>query len=46
MNGALIVDLFERIRREYGMTVIVVTHDYSIAKRADRQIDLKDGLIV
>ena len=45
-NGSAIIDLFERIRQEYGTTIVVVTHDPKIAARADREITLKDGMIV
>lgn len=46
VNGTAIIDLFETIRREFGTTIIVVTHDPAIAARADREITLKDGAIV
>lgn len=45
-NGAAIIDLFEKIRREFGTTIIVVTHDAAIARRADREITLQDGVVV
>lgn len=45
-NGAAILELFETIRKEYGTTIIVVTHDTAIASRADREITLKDGVVV
>lgn len=45
-NGAAIIDLFEEIRQKYGTTIIVVTHDPKVAQRADREIVLKDGVIV
>lgn len=44
-NGAAIIDLFEQVRRDYGTTIIVVTHDPKVAARADREIKLKDGVI-
>lgn len=46
VNGAAIIDLFEKIRREFGTTIVVVTHDAAIAARADREITLKDGVVV
>lgn len=46
VNGAAILELFETIRKEYGTTIIVVTHDTAIASRADREITLKDGVVV
>lgn len=45
-NGKAIVQLFEKVRREFGTTIIVVTHDPKVAMHADREIVLKDGEIV
>ena len=44
-NGNAIIELFETIRRDFGTTVIVVTHDATIAKRADREIRMHDGMV-
>lgn len=45
-NSAAIVDLFDKIRREFGTTIVMVTHDKAIAQRADREIVMSDGRIV
>lgn len=45
VNGAAIIELFETIRKDFGTTIIVVTHDPAIAARADREIRLRDGRI-
>lgn len=45
-TGASIIELFEKIRQEYGTTVVVVTHDRGIAAQADREIMLSDGKVV
>jgi macrolide transport system ATP-binding/permease protein len=41
-----IMNLFRRLNRESGITVIVVTHSMEIAAWSDRIITFKDGLIV
>lgn len=46
VNGSAIIDLFEQVRRDYGTTIVVVTHDPKIAARADREISLKDGELI
>lgn len=45
-NGTAIINLFENIRRELGTAIVIVTHDPLIARRADREIRLKDGVLV
>lgn len=45
-NGNAIIELFRTIRDSLGTTIVVVTHDASIARQADRVIELKDGAIV
>jgi putative ABC transport system ATP-binding protein len=42
--GADVLDLLEELNAE-GRTLLVVTHDVDVARRARRQIDLKDGAI-
>ena len=37
--------VFERLHRERGQTIIMVTHDRTIARQADRVMILKDGKI-
>uniref|UniRef100_UPI0028E20560 ABC transporter ATP-binding protein n=1 Tax=Porphyromonas endodontalis TaxID=28124 RepID=UPI0028E20560 len=37
--------LFSRLSREMGQTIVFVTHDRTMAKRADRIITLHDGQI-
>jgi putative ABC transport system ATP-binding protein len=44
-SGRDILALFERLH-EQGVTVMMVTHDPSIAERAHRQLVLKDGALV
>ena len=45
-NGYEIVKLLKRSSREYGQTLILVTHDKNIALQADRIIRISDGMIL
>ena len=45
-NSQEIVELLKYSNREYGQTLIVITHDESIALQADRVIAIEDGHIV
>ena len=44
-NGKKILDLLSWINREYGTTVIIVTHDDTVASHAMRTINIQDGRI-
>ena len=41
-----IMDILRRLNREKGITVIIVTHDPEVAAKTDRQIKIRDGIIV
>lgn len=41
-----IMTLLESLHRDKGTALVVITHDRDVAERADRQIELKDGVIV
>ncbi len=45
-NGQLILDLLVHMNRERGTTLVMVTHDQELARRADRIISMRDGVIV
>ena len=45
-NSQEIVALLKKANRQYGQTLIVITHDESIALQADRIISLEDGRII
>ena len=45
-TGAHVVELLETLNRESGTTVILVTHDLTLAHRAQRIIRLADGAVV
>jgi lipoprotein-releasing system ATP-binding protein len=44
-TGKQIMSVFEELHREHGQTVVMVTHDRSLARRADRVLILRDGKI-
>jgi putative ABC transport system ATP-binding protein len=45
-SGAEIMEIFRRLNREMGITVVLVTHDPKVASYAGRIIKLLDGQIV
>ena len=45
-NSEEVLALFQKLQRQIGQTVVMVTHDLDIARRADRIICLEDGKIV
>ena len=45
-SGRRILDLIQKLREQRGLTVLLVTHDPSVAARADRIIRMLDGRVV
>ncbi|MBI5301619.1 MAG: ABC transporter ATP-binding protein [Chloroflexi bacterium] len=45
-SGAEIMNVFKSLNRDQGLTVILVTHDPSIASQAPRAIRVRDGMLV
>jgi putative ABC transport system ATP-binding protein len=45
-TGEEILSILERLNKDFGVTVILVTHEKEIAKRTKRQIYIKDGKVV
>lgn len=44
-NSAIVFDLFKKLSVEKGQTMLMVTHDYDFAERADHIIHLTDGML-
>ncbi len=44
-TGELIIDIFRKIISDKKVSIILVTHDISIAKRTDRILILRDGFL-
>jgi len=45
-NAVLILDLLTDLHRQRQMTLILITHDMTVARRASRAIQMKDGRII
>jgi ABC-type lipoprotein export system ATPase subunit len=43
--GKRILELIARLRQQRELTVVMVTHDLSVAGRADRTISMLDGCL-
>ncbi|MGQ9641572.1 MAG: ABC transporter ATP-binding protein [Candidatus Bathycorpusculaceae bacterium] len=44
-NAKIVVDYLVKVNRELGKTIIMVTHDPSVARAADRILRIEDGVI-
>ncbi|NCP83977.1 MAG: ATP-binding cassette domain-containing protein, partial [Bacteroidetes bacterium] len=44
-NSTTVLDLFLTIQQQTGVTMILVTHDKSIAQKTDITYELKNGLL-
>lgn len=45
-TGRLVMDLFHRLHREQGKTIILITHSPELAEETDRIIAIRDGQIM
>jgi putative ABC transport system ATP-binding protein len=45
-TGRAVLELLLALNREQGTTMVLVTHEQSLAESADRRIVLRDGLVV
>lgn len=44
-TSLMIQDMFRTLNRELGLTIVIVTHDISLAKKVDRVVMIRDGKI-
>ena len=42
-TGRLVMDLFHRLNREQGKTIILITHNQELAQETDRYVTMRDG---
>lgn len=45
-NTAIVFDTFKELTRNFGQTIIAVTHDEEFARSSDRVIEMRDGEVV
>lgn len=44
-TAAYIFDTFRRLNKELGLTIVIVTHDMSVAGKVERVVSIRDGKI-
>lgn len=45
-SGEEVMAIFQRLNRDQGITIVLVTHEDDIARHAERVIQMHDGLVV
>lgn len=45
-TSRIVMDIFHRLHKEQGKTIVLITHNNSLAMECDRVITIKDGRIV
>lgn len=45
-TGRLVMDLFHKLHREQGKTIVLITHNNELAEETDRIITISDGMII
>ncbi len=45
-TGRLVMDLFHKVHREDGKTIVLITHNSELAAETDRIVTLRDGCII
>ena len=46
VTGRLVMDLFHKLHREQGKTIVLITHSQELAEECERIITIKDGHVV
>jgi ABC-type lipoprotein export system ATPase subunit len=45
-SAARVLEAFRAVNKEFGVTIVMVTHDLDAARRADRRVRVRDGRLV
>lgn len=45
-TGEIVLGTFQKLNKEQGRTIILITHEHDVAEHAERIIHIKDGLIL
>jgi ABC-type lipoprotein export system ATPase subunit len=46
VSAATVLDAFRAVNREFGVTIVMVTHDLVAARASDRRIRVRDGRVL
>jgi putative ABC transport system ATP-binding protein len=44
-TGNIVLGTFEKLNKEFGRTIILITHEQEVAEHADRILFIRDGLL-
>ncbi len=44
-TGRMVMDLFHRLNREQGKTIVLITHNKELASETDRVLTMRDGML-
>jgi putative ABC transport system ATP-binding protein len=45
-TGEIVLGTFQKLNREHGRTIVLITHEHDVAEHAERIIMIRDGLLV
>jgi putative ABC transport system ATP-binding protein len=44
-TGNIVLETFKKLNKEYGRTIVLITHEQEVAEHADRILFIRDGLL-